>query len=29
MKAGEVVDLRPDIEPNYKFFKDGPGYSAK
>ncbi len=29
LKAGEMVDLRTDIEPNYKFFKEGPGYSAK
>lgn len=25
---GEVVDLTPDIEANYKFFQEGPGYSA-
>ncbi len=29
LQAGEVVDLRADIKPNYDFFKDGPGYSAK
>jgi ferredoxin len=28
LKAGEVVDLTPDIEPNYAFFKEGPGYNA-
>ena len=26
--AGEIVDLRPDIAPNYTYFKDGPGYKA-
>jgi ferredoxin len=25
---GEVVDLTPDIKPNYDFFTDGPGYDA-
>ena len=29
LKAGETVDLRPDIPQNAKFFKDGPGYKAK
>jgi ferredoxin len=29
LAAGEVVDLTPDIKPNYSFFKEGPGYSAK
>jgi ferredoxin len=29
LSAGQVVDLRADIEPNYKFFKEGPGYSAR
>jgi ferredoxin len=29
LKAGETVDLRPDIPGNAKFFKEGPGYSAK
>jgi ferredoxin len=29
LKAGETVDLRPDIPINAKFFKGGPGYSAK
>lgn len=28
LEAGDVVDLTPDIQPNYDFFKDGPGYSA-
>jgi ferredoxin len=28
LKAGEVVDLTPDIKPNYDYFKGGPGYSA-
>lgn len=28
LKAGEVVDLTPDIEVNAEFFKTGPGYSA-
>jgi ferredoxin len=29
LKAGEKVDLRPDIPFNAKFFKEGPGHSAK
>ena len=29
LEAGEVVDLTEDIKPNYAFFKEGPGYSAK
>ena len=29
LKAGEAVDLRPDIKPNYDFFKTGPGYKAQ
>jgi ferredoxin len=29
LKAGEVIDLKPDIEWNGKFFKEGPGYSAR
>jgi ferredoxin len=29
MKAGDKADLRPDILFNRKFFKDGPGYSAR
>ena len=28
LPVGEVVDLRPDIQPNYDYFKGGPGYSA-
>jgi ferredoxin len=28
LEAGEQVDLKPDIQPNYDFFKSGPGYSA-
>jgi ferredoxin len=28
LQAGEVVDLRKDIQPNYDFFKTGPGYTA-
>lgn len=26
--GGEIVDLTPDIQPNYDFFTDGPGYDA-
>jgi len=26
--GGEVVDLTPDIQPNYDFFSAGPGYDA-
>ena len=26
--AGETVDLTEDIQPNYDYFKSGPGYSA-
>ena len=29
LAAGEVVDLKPDIKPNYDFFKTGPGYKAQ
>jgi hypothetical protein len=29
LEAGEVIDLTPDIQPNYDFFKTGPGYAAK
>lgn len=25
---GEVIDLTPDIQPNYDFFSNGPGYDA-
>jgi ferredoxin len=28
LKAGEVVDLTPDIEANKEFFSSGPGYKA-
>jgi ferredoxin len=28
LAAGEVVDLRADIQPNYDFFQGGPGYNA-
>ena len=28
LAAGETVDLTPDIEKNYNYFKEGPGYSA-
>jgi ferredoxin len=28
LKAGETVDLTKDIQPNYDYFKSGPGYSA-
>lgn len=28
LKAGEVVDLTPDIQVNADFFKSGPGYNA-
>jgi ferredoxin len=28
LDAGDVVDLRQDIQPNYDFFKAGPGYKA-
>ncbi|PJF28550.1 MAG: ferredoxin [Phototrophicales bacterium] len=27
-KAGDVVDLTQDIQPNYDFFSTGPGYDA-
>jgi ferredoxin len=27
--GGEVVDLTPDIQPNYDFFEQGPGYDSK
>lgn len=26
LEAGETLDLTPDIQPNYDFFTDGPGY---
>jgi ferredoxin len=28
LEPGEVVNLREDIQPNYDFYKGGPGYSA-
>lgn len=28
MNDGDVVDLTPDIQPNYDFFTSGPGYDA-
>ena len=28
LEAGEVVDLTQDIQPNFDYFIDGPGYSA-
>jgi ferredoxin len=28
LAAGEVVNLRGDIQPNYDFYKEGPGYNA-
>lgn len=28
LEAGEVVNLRDDIQPNYDYFKTGPGYSS-
>lgn len=28
LAAGEVVDLRDGIQPNYDYFKTGPGYKA-
>jgi ferredoxin len=28
LEAGEVVDLTKDIQPNFDYFIDGPGYSA-
>ena len=29
LDPGEVVNLQEDIQPNYDFFKSGPGYAAK
>jgi ferredoxin len=29
LQAGEVVNLREDIQANYDFYKNGPGYGAK
>lgn len=28
LEAGEVLDLTTDIQPNYDYFTDGPGYKA-
>jgi ferredoxin len=28
LEAGEIVDLTEDIQPNYDFFTDGPGYDV-
>ncbi len=28
LEAGEVVDFTEDIQPNYDYFEDGPGYDA-
>jgi len=28
LEAGETVDLTGDIQPNYDYFTDGPGYGA-
>lgn len=28
LEEGEVVDLTSDIDPNYDYFTDGPGYDA-
>jgi ferredoxin len=28
LEAGEVVDLTPDIQPNYDYFSKGAGYKA-
>jgi ferredoxin len=28
LAMGETVDLKPDIKPNYDYFKTGPGYKA-
>jgi len=28
LEAGETVDLTQDIQPNYDYFQEGPGYSA-
>jgi hypothetical protein len=29
LQAGEVVNLREDIQPNYDFYVSGPGYAAR
>jgi len=28
LAAGEVIDLTPDIKPNYDYYQKGPGYKA-
>jgi ferredoxin len=28
LEAGEVLDLTEDIQPNFDFFTEGPGYGA-
>lgn len=28
LQAGETVDLTPDIQPNYDYYKNGAGYKA-
>jgi hypothetical protein len=28
LEEGEVLDLTKDIQPNYDYFQEGPGYSA-
>ncbi len=28
LEPGEVVDLTKDIQPNYKYYTEGPGYKA-
>ena len=28
LEEGEIVDLTEDIQPNYDFFTDGPGYDV-
>lgn len=29
LQPGETVDMSPDIQENYRFFAEGPGYNAK
>lgn len=29
LQPGEIVDLTPDIQENYRYFSEGPGYNAK
>jgi ferredoxin len=29
LKGGEILDLTEDIEPNYDFFSEGPGYDVQ